>query len=62
MQLNLRDCFLNTRDATSVIVDNNNFREAFKDCLNNNLVVARCYNNDNAKKKLCKNQIICKEQ
>jgi len=54
MQLNLRDCLSNTRDATSVIVDNNNFKEALENCLNNNLGVARYYNNDDAKKSLAR--------
>jgi len=62
MHLSLKDCFSNTRNATSVIVDNNNFKEALKDCFSNNYVVAKCYNNDNAKEKSCKNQIIYKEQ
>jgi len=62
MQLSFKNRFSNTRDATSVIVDNNNFKEALKDRLDNNLVVAKYYNDDDAKKEFCKNQIICKEQ
>jgi len=61
MQLSLRDRFSNTRDVTSVIVDNNNLKEALEDCLDNNLVVARYYSNGDAKKEPCKNQIVCKE-
>jgi len=45
-----------------VIVDDDNFREALKDCLDNNFVVARCHNDDDAKKESCKNQIVCKKQ
>jgi len=61
MQLSFRDCFSNTRDATSVIVNNNNLREALKDRLSDNLVVAKYYDDNNTKKKSCKNQIVCKE-
>jgi len=62
MQLSFRDCFSNTRDATSVIVNDNNLREALKNRLDDNFVVAKCYDNDDAKEKSCKNQIVCKEQ
>ena len=62
MQLSFKNCLSNTRDATNVITNNNNLKEALKDCLDNNFVVAKCYNNDNAKEKSCKNQIVYKEQ
>jgi len=62
MQLSLRDRFSNTRDTTSLIVDDNNLREALKNRLDSNFVVARYYNDNNAKKESCKNQIVCKEQ
>jgi len=62
MQLSLRNRLSNTRNATNVIVNNDNLREALKNRLNNDLVVAKYYNNDDAKKESCKNQIVCKEQ
>jgi len=62
MQLSLEDYLSNTRNATNVIVNNNNLREALKDCLDNNFVVAKYYSDKDAKEKSCKNQIICKEQ
>jgi len=55
MQLSFRDRFSNTRDATSVIASDDNLREALKNCLDDNLVVARYYGDDDAKKESCKN-------
>jgi len=55
MQLSFKNCFSNIRDATNVIVNDNNLREALKDYFNNNLVIARYYNNNDAKEKSYKN-------
>jgi len=54
MQLSFKDRFLNTRDATSVVVDSNNLREALKNCLGDNFVATRYYNDNDAKRNLAK--------
>jgi len=55
MQLSFRNRFLDTRDTTSIIVDNNNFKEALKNCFNSNFVVAKYYIDNNVKKESYKN-------
>jgi hypothetical protein len=60
MQLSFRDSLSHTRDATSLIVDNNDLREALRDSLNDDFVIARCHGDDNAKARLYKIKLIKK--